>query len=185
MSSTAHRTEAEILAGLAEVAMSPADDGVLDAIVIRPASELRRGLERCWLSPDGGVEGDSWARGCWLKLPDGRPHPDVQVCMMNSRMIQLLTGEKSRWELAGDNLFVDLNLSRDNLNAGQVLKIGDCVMQITAEPHNGCSKFSRRFGSAALTVVNSPMGKQLRLRGIYARVIEAGDVCVGDRIMKI
>ena len=185
MSNVSHRTETEILEGLVEVRKSPSDNGSLDAIVIRPGSEERVSLQRCRLSPDGGTEGDSWARGCWLKLPDGSPHPDVQICIMNSRMINLLAGEKHRWELAGDNLFVDLDLSRENLQAGQLLRIGECVIEITEQPHNGCGKFSRRFGPAALAVVNSPIGKQLRLRGIYAKVIEQGDVREGDRITKL
>lgn len=181
---SAHRTEAEILDGLAEVKESPADNGVLEAIVIRPGSEERRSLRQCRLSPEGGTEGDAWARGCWLKLPDGRPHPDVQICIMNSRMIHLLAGEKHRWELAGDNLFVDLDLSRENLRTGQLLRIGECVLEITDQSHNGCAKFSRRFGPSALRFVNSPTGKQLRLRGIYAKVIQAGDIRVGDLITK-
>ena len=104
---------------------------------------------------------------------------------MNSRMINLLAGEKQRWELAGDNLFIDLDLSRENLQAGQLLRIGECVMEITEQSHNGCAKFSQRFGPSALKVVNSPTGKELRLRGIYAKVIKAGDVSVGDRITKL
>jgi MOSC domain-containing protein YiiM len=104
---------------------------------------------------------------------------------MNSRMVDLVAGSKERWELAGDNLFVDLDLSRDNLHAGQRLKIGACVIEITEESHNGCAKFRQRFGPAALEVVNSPTGNQLRLRGIYAKVIEAGDVHVGNMITKI
>lgn len=104
---------------------------------------------------------------------------------MNSRMIHALTGDKHEWELAGDNLFVDLDMSQENLQPGQRLRIGDCVLEITAQPHNGCAKFSRRFGAAALAFVNSPTGKQLRLRGIYAKVITAGDVSVGDRISKL
>ena len=180
-----HLTETEILDGLVEVRKSPPNDGLLEAIVIRPASEKRLSLQRCRLSPEGGTEGDAWARGCWLKLPDGSPHPDVQICIMNSRMINLLAGEKQRWELAGDNLFIDLDLSRENLQAGQLLRIGECVMEITEQSHNGCAKFSQRFGPSALKVVNSPTGKELRLRGLYAKVIKAGDVSVGDRITKL
>ena len=185
MSHAIHLTETQILDGLKEVRESPQDKGSLEAIVIRPGSEERLSLQQCRLSPEGGTEGDAWARGCWLKLPDGRPHPDVQICIMNSRMINLVAGEKHRWELAGDNLFVDLDLSRENLQACQLLSIGECVIEITEQSHNGCAKFSRRFGSSALAFVNSPTGKQLRLRGIYAKVIEAGDVRVGDLITKL
>ncbi len=180
-----HLTEPEISTGMEHVRESPSDHGSLDAIVIRPGSEARLRLQECRLSPAGGTEGDAWARGCWLNLPDGSPHPDVQICMMNSRMIQLLAGDPARWELAGDNLFVDFNLSRDNLTTGQQLRIGETIVEITEQSHNGCAKFSRRFGEAAMRFVNSPTGKSLRLRGIYAKVIQAGIVKVGDLIQKL
>ena len=185
MDQTTHLSETEIMAGLEEVRKSPQDNGSLNAIVIRPATNDRISLEQCRLSPEGGTDGDAWARGCWLKLPDGSPHPDVQICIMNSRMIDLVAGDRDRWELAGDNLFVDLDLSRENLQAGQQLSVGECVIEITEKSHNGCSKFSQRFGAPALKVVNSPMGKSWRLRGIYAKVIKAGDVHVGDLIRKL
>ena len=185
MSQIIHLTEQEIMDGLNEVQKSPMNDGILEAIVIRPGSDERRSLEQCRLSPEGGTEGDAWARGCWLQLPDGRPDPAVQICIMNSRMINLVAGNRNRWELAGDNLFVDLNLSRENLQAGQLLSIGECVIEITEQAHNGCAKFSQRFGAPALKVVNSPLGKQLRLRGIYAKVITPGNVGVGNLIMKL
>lgn len=184
MPQATHLTEKEILDGLMEVRKSPRNNGLLEAIVIRPGSEERLSLQRCRLSPEDGTEGDAWARGCWLKLPDGSPHPDVQICIMNSRMIHLLAGDRQRWELAGDNLFFDLDLSRENLQPGQLLRIGECVIEITEQSHNGCAKFSQRFGPAALKFVNSPTGKELRLRGIYAKVIKAGEVQVGDQIKK-
>lgn len=180
-----HRTEAEILEGFNHVKNSPIDAGQLAGIVIRPRSNERTSLKECRLSPERGTEGDNWALDCWLKLPDGRPHPDVQICIMNSRMIDLIAVTRDRWELAGDNLFVDLNLSRENLVTGQRLKIGECLLEITEQAHNGCNKFKARFGAPALEIVNSPAGKQLRLRGIYAKVIEAGRVCVGDTIRKV
>jgi hypothetical protein len=170
---------------LEEVQLSPKDNGVLESICIRPSTSERMELRRCRLSPDSGTEGDRWKTECWLKRSDGSPDPDVQICIMNSRMIQLLAGDRDRWSLAGDNLFVDLDLSQENLVAGQKLRIGECVIEITAQPHNGCGKFKDRYGASALHVVNSPVGKQRRLRGIYAKVIEAGFVNVGDRITKV
>jgi len=104
MQQAPHLTESEIMAGLEEVRRSPQDHGSLNAIVIRPASDDRISLEQCRLSPAGGTEGDAWARGCWLKLPDGRPHPDVQICIMNSRMIDLVAGDKERWELPSEDV---------------------------------------------------------------------------------
>ncbi|MBM4004790.1 MAG: MOSC domain-containing protein [Planctomycetes bacterium] len=185
MSEFVFRTAAEIEAGLPHLRQSPADHGVLEAIVIRPGPGKRQSLMACRLSPEAGTEGDRWADNCWLKLPDGGPDPDVQICIMNARMIQLIAGDKPSWSQAGDNLFVDFDLRRENLLTGQRLRIGACLVEITGQPHNGCQKFGERFGSDALAWVNSPQGKQLRLRGVYAKVIQAAIVRVGDPIIKV
>lgn len=175
----------ELQQGMGPILQSPADDGLLSAIVVRPEKNERASLPQCELSPELGVHGDNWARGCWLSLPDGSPHPDVQVAMMNVRVIALISPEQERWPLAGDNLFVDLDLSSENLPVGQELAIGTAVLQITAEPHNGCHKFADRFGPDAVKFVNSELGKKLHLRGIYAKIVRAGAVKVGDLIRKI
>ena len=180
-----HLSEAELLAGLDRVKQAPQDDGVLELIVTRAREDERTLADRCEVSFRLGVHGDNWADHCWRTLPDGSPHPDVQVAIINSRCIALLAQEKSRWPLAGDNLYVDLDLSRDNLSAGQRLAIGSALFEITGEEHNGCSKFAGRYGRDALKFVNSPTGKQLRLRGIYAIVVKDGSIKVGDRIKKV
>lgn len=178
-------TEIELAEGLHEIQNSPATNGVLRAIVIRPEKEQRLSLTSCELSVEGGAHGDNWAKGCWLSLPDGRPHPDAQLTLMNSRCIDLIARDTNRWPLAGDNLFVDLDLSRKNLSPGDRLQIGPVILEITPQAHNGCAKFARRFGPAALAFVNSPEGKAQRLRGIYARVVQPGTVNVGDVIKKL
>ena len=180
-----HFSEAELTGRLPEVLQSPADGGVLVQIVARPDKELRELRDRSEVTPEAGLPGDRWARHCSRRLPDGRLNPDTQLTLMNSRTVALVAGDKERWALAGDNLFVDLDLSEANLQAGQRLKIGSAILEITAEPHTGCSKFSKRFGVEALKFVNSPEGKKLRLRGIHAQVIQAGTIAVGDRIEKI
>lgn len=119
-----HLTLDELYAGLADIHQSPTDDGVLQAIVIRPETNKRTSLKRCAVSPSLGVHGDNWAKGCWKKLADGSPHPDVQVAIMNSRTVALIAQEENRWPLAGDNLYVDMNLARENLPSGQQLAIG-------------------------------------------------------------
>lgn len=181
----AHLSRDELAAGLDEILNSPGDRGVLKAVVIRPETNARLSLQRCELSPARGVHGDNWAEGCWMTLPDGRPHPDVQVAIMNARTIALIAQEEARWALAGDNLYVDLDLSAANLPPGTRLAIGSALLEITAVPHNGCAKFAARFGVEATRFVNSREGKRLHLRGIYARIVQPGAIAVGDLVTKL
>jgi MOSC domain-containing protein YiiM len=180
-----HMSLAELENGLPEILRSPKERGVLRAIVIRPETDARASLPQCELSPELGVHGDNWAKGCWMSLPDGRPHPDVQVTLMNARAIALIAQEEARWPLAGDNLFVDLDLSEDNLPPGTRLAVGSTLLEITEVPHKGCKKFAARFGVDATRFVNSREGLRLHLRGIYARIAERGVVAVGDPVEKL
>ena len=184
MTTERHLTESELAATLAEVRRSPAA-GTLVAIVVRPDKELRELPETGELTPEAGLVGDRWQRHTTRKLPDGGPNPDTQLTLMNTRFLAPLAGDRECWPLAGDNLLVDLDLSEANLPVGQRLKIGEAVVQISAEPHTGCAKFSKRFGPDALKFVNSPEGRSFRLRGVNASVVQAGRVKLGDRIEKI
>ena len=180
-----HLDKAELQAGVPRILESPSNDGTLDAIVIRLAEGEREELDSCEMSLQGGMRGDHWAKGCWMSTEAGEPHPDVQICIMNSRCIDLIADDRSRWALAGDNLFIDLDLRPQNLPAGTRLAIGSALLEITDTPHNGCAKFAERFGQAAVVFVNSPQGKAQRRRGIYARVVRDGKVTVGARITKV
>ena len=180
-----HLDKHELQAGVPRILESPASDGTLDAIITRPAEGEREDLDSCEMSLQGGMRRDHWAKGCWMSTEAGEPHPDVQICIMNSRCIDLIAGDRSRWALAGDNLFVDLDLRPENLPTGTRLAIGSAVLEITSTAHNGCAKFAERFGQAAVVFVNSPQGKAQRRRGIYARVFRDGVVTAGDRITKV
>jgi MOSC domain-containing protein YiiM len=182
---TRHLSLEELQEGRSGILLSPEDRGILRAIVIRPEVEARLSLQQCELSPEGGVHGDNWAKACWMSLPDGRPHPDVQVTIMNARTIALIAQDEARWPLAGDNLFVDLDLSAENLPPGTRLSVGSALLEITAVPHKGCRKFAQRYGVDATRFVNSRDGLRLHLRGIYARIVERGVVAVGDAVEKL
>ncbi len=185
MNSIRHLNLDQLNEGLSEIRQSPKDDGVLKAIVFRPEENQRSSPTQCQLSPELGLAGDRWAKGCWLSLPDGSPHPEVQVTIMNVRSIALIAQQAGRWSLAGDNLYVDLDLSDENLPCGQRLSVGSVVLEVTERPHTGCSKFAQRFGKAAMKFVNSAEGIRLHLRGIYARIVQAGTVSIGDKVRKI
>lgn len=178
------RLPEKYLRNLSWIRESPKNNGIVRAIVIRPSKNKRKELQICELSPEMGVHGDNWATESWLKLEDGNPHPDVQVTMMNSRVIELLARNRLSWKLSGDQLFIDFDVSRENLYPGQRLHIGTTTLEITDQKHTGCRKFSERFSADALKFVNSPEGKQLRLRGIYAKIVKGGSIAVGDKIRK-
>jgi len=177
-------TASEIERRLPWVLDSPSDKGTVELIVVRPHTDQRESCAQALFSPSDGVLGDNWKTQCWKTLPSGQAHPDVQVAIMNARMIDVLSRDRAQWALAGDQLFVDFDLSVVNLTPGDRLRVGAVTLEITVEPHRGCQKFRQRFGDAALDCVNSSQGDNHRLRGIYAKIISAGEVRVGDVIGK-
>jgi hypothetical protein len=180
-----HLTTAELEAGLATIQQSPQDLGVLELIVRRPRVEEREVLDEGQLDLREGLVGDGWGGRKSPRTPDGSPHPDMQLTLMNLRVIALVAQGRERWPLAGDQLYIDLDLSADNLPPGVRLALGSAVIEITAQPHTGCQKFVSRFGPEAMKFVNSPLGRRLNMRGIYARVIQPGAVRVGDVARKL
>jgi len=180
-----HLTTAELEAGIDLIRQSPRDAGVLSLIVCRPKDGERRVLEEGELHLAHGLAGDNWKTRRSSRTPDGSPHPDMQLNIMNSRVIDLVAVEKERWQLAGDQLFLDLDLSLENLPAGTRLSLGSAAIEVSPQPHLGCPKFIARFGQEAMKFVNSPLGRELRLRGMNAKVVEPGLIRVGDVIKKI
>jgi MOSC domain-containing protein YiiM len=178
-------TMAELKEHLPTILSSPKDEGLLACIVVRPEKGERLEPASTEISLEGGVHGDHWAKGCWKLTEDGRPHPDVQICITNARCMAAIAQERERWALAGDNLFVDLDLGPDNLPPGQRLAVGSAIIEITDTPHLGCDKFIERYGKDACVFVNGAAGRQHKLRGIYARVVQDGRIAVGDRLTKI
>lgn len=180
-----HLTKPELEAGLDHIRRSPREAGVLELIVRRPQTNEREVLAEGELDLAVGLVGDSWSQRSSSRTADGSPHPDMQLNVMNARVIALLAQDKDRWPLAGDQLFVDLDLSADNLPPGARLAIGEAIIEVTAEPHTGCQKFVERFGADAMKFVNSAVGRELHLRGINAKVVRPGPIRVGDRVKKI
>lgn len=180
-----HATAEELEAGLDEILRSPADQGVVELIVRRPAVEEREVLEEATLDLEEGLVGDCWRTRGSTSTPDGSAHSERQLTLINARMIALVARDRERWQLAGDQLYVDLDLSPGNLPPGTRLALGSAVIEVTDQLHTGCAKFTHRFGSAAIRFVNSKEGRARRLRGMYAKVVEPGTVRRGDTIRKV
>lgn len=172
-----NRAMSELETGLDEICRSPRNEGRLEMIVRRPLKGQREVLEEGQLTLDEGLAGDCW------KSHD--PHHDMQINIMNSRAIALVAGSKDRWPLAGDQLYIDLDLSEANLPPGTTLQLGSALVEITTTPHTGCVKFAARFGADAVKFVNSFRGKELHLRGLNARVVKPGAIRKGDVVRKI
>jgi MOSC domain len=175
----------ELEAGLEAIRQAPKDQGTLALIVRRPDVDVREELEEGILDQAEGLIGDTWKSRGSTRTMDGSAHPDMQLNVMNARVIALLAQDRARWQLAGDQLFIDMDISQENLPPGTRLALGSAVIEVTDQPHTGCAKFMGRFGKEALKFVNSPEGKLLRLRGMNARVVQSGVIRAGDVVSKL
>jgi MOSC domain-containing protein YiiM len=172
-------------ASLDNIRESPANGGTVELIARRPAVDEREVVSEAVLDLHEGLVGDTWrARGS-SRTPDGGPNPESQLTLMNARVAAVIAGDRDRWALAGDQIYVDLDLSLSNLPPGSRIRIGSAVIEFSETPHTGCAKFSARFGNDALRFVNSPAGRELRLRGANCRVVTPGTVRHGDAITKL
>jgi hypothetical protein len=184
-STVRHLTIAELEAALDHLRQTPKDDGVIELIVRRPEVDQREVLDEAELDLTLGLIGDNWKVRGSKKTPDGSAHPEMQINIMNSRVTALVAQERERWPLAGDQFYIDMDLSRENLPAGSRIAVGSAVLEVSPLPHTGCKKFVSRFGVEAMEFVNSELGKALCLRGINAKIIQGGTVKVGQTAKKI
>jgi hypothetical protein len=175
----------ELEAALDHLREAPKDGGELQLIVCRPDVDQRTVLDVAELHPERGLIGDNWIVRGSSKTSDGSAHPEMQINIMNSRVTALVAQDKDRWPLAGDQLYIDMDLSKDNLPAGARIQVGSAVLEVSPLPHTGCHKFVSRFGVEAMKFVNSTVGKELCLRGINAKVVQGGVVKVGQVAKKI
>lgn len=180
-----HLTLPDLEAGLAELGASPHDNGTVVMIVRRPDFGERQVIESAELDTVQGMIGDNWLSRGSRSMPDGSANPGAQITIMNSRVIQAIAQDEARWPLAGDQLFIDIDISDENMPAGQRLAIGTAILEISEIPHTGCAKFTERFGSGAIHFVNSKEGRAMRRRGVNARVIQSGTIRMGDTATKI
>ncbi len=175
-----HLPRESLEAGLDHIRAAPRDGGRVVLVVRRPAVGVRELPERAMLDAAAGLAGDNWLTRGSTTTPDGSAHPRRQVTVMNARVAELIARGTERMPLAGDQLYVDLDISVDNFPAGSLLTVGDAVLEVSEEPHLGCAKFVERFGAEAMRFVNSRLGRQLRLRGMNTRVVRPGIVRLGD-----
>ena len=179
-----HRSLADLEAGLDAIRSAPKEQGVVRLIVRRPGEDLRESIDEALLDVDEGLVGDTWRARGNRHTPDGAADPQAQLTLVNARAATVIAGEPERWAVAGDQFYVDLDLSVANLPPGTRLRIGEAEIEISAKAHTGCAKYAARFGPEALRFVSSPEGRALRLRGVNARVITGGSVAVDDAIAR-
>jgi hypothetical protein len=179
-----HLSYQSLDAGLEKIRDSPRDSGQVILVVRRPEAGMRELLEEVLLDPEAGLAGDNWLTRGSTSTQDGSADPDRQLTVMNARAAQLVACGPDRMPLAGDQLYVDLDLSVGNLPAGSLLAVGQAVLQVSDAPHLGCAKFVGRFGAEAMRFVNSRQGRQLRLRGMNTRVVQPGLVRPGDAVTR-
>jgi len=180
-----HLTTEQLQAGMPHITAAPSDVGTLELIVRRPGEDEREVLDEGELDIETGLAGDNWIARPSARMPDDQAHPDMQLNIINSRLIAHVCPDEERRKLAGDQLHVDFDLSEENIPPWTRLQIGEAIVVVTDQPHAGCAKFTQRFGLDAMRFVNSEIGVANHLRGICAKVVEPGTIRQGDQVKKL
>jgi MOSC domain-containing protein YiiM len=169
----------------AHVRAAPQDKATISLIVTRPGTDQREVVESARLTPEEGLVGDHWLALGSSKMPGGVANPEAQITLMSTRVLEAIEADRARWPLAGDQLYLDMDLSESNLPAGTRLAVGDAEVVVTELPHTGCVKFAGRFGHDALRWISTHEGRSMRMRGMYVRVVRAGAIHTGDAVRRI
>ncbi len=180
-----HRTTEQLEQHLDHILAAPEDGGLVEMIVRRPEVNGREVVESAELDIKVGMVGDSWLDRAGGQSSAGQVAKYAQLTLMNSRVTDAVAVERNRWPLAGDQIYVDMDLSIENLPAGSRLQVGSAVVEISEPPHTGCDKFASRFGAQALRFVNVGEGRERRFRGVNAQIVKSGAVKVGDNVKKV
>jgi hypothetical protein len=180
-----HVTAAELQAALAHILAAPETGGQIEMLCLRPDYGLRRFVDTLPVTRAAGIPGERWATRPWLRLPDGSPHPGIQVCILSRRVLDSVWRDRENTPHPGDTFITDMNLSEANLPAGQHLRAGTAVLEVSDIFNDACVKWAARYGKAARDWINLPENRALRLRGILCRVVQDGVICQGDRLEKL
>lgn len=169
-----HLSRAALEAALAQLSAAPKDAGTIELMVARGRKGERQLPQTVVLTPEAGMPGDRW-------VLDKRYGPEFQLATTRADFARVIANGQPL-ELHGDNLYLHLDLSSENLPHGSLLRLGQALVRVTPQAHNGCKKWVQRFGLEAMQLNLDPAYRALHLRGIYLRVVEAGHVRVGDRV---
>jgi hypothetical protein len=180
-----HRSISDLTEALEYILSAPESQGHVEMIAIRPEEDQREIISTGKLDTEIGLLGDSWKARGNRHTEDGKADRSAQLTLMNSRVIENLAGTRDRWALAGDQVYVDLNLSIENLPPGTRLRLGDAIIEVSDTPHTGCKKFASRYGADALRFVNIGVGRESRFRGMNAFVVQGGEFGVGSPVVKL
>ncbi|MGY6533904.1 MAG: MOSC domain-containing protein [Pararhodobacter sp.] len=177
-------TRQELDRALPFIAAAPRDDAPIDMLCLRPDFGERRFVSRIDVTREQGIPGERWGSHPWLRLADGRPHPGIQICILSRRVLDLVWRDRAGTVHPGDTFIVDMDLSEANLPAGQRLRAGSAVLEVSDIFNDACVKWKARYGAPTQEWVRAPENRALRLRGILCRVVVDGVITLGDRLSK-
>ena len=178
-------TRAELDAAVPHILAAPKDGAVIEQLCLRPGYNQRRFVDEITMTRAGGIPGERWAEAPWLRLADGRPHPGIQVCILQKRVLDLIWRNREHSPHPGDTFIVDMDLGTDNLPEGQLLQAGDVVLRVSGVFNDACVKWKTRYGDDAKAWVTAPGHPPLRLRGILCSIERDGRVRNGDLFRKL